>query len=138
MMDRGDDSAPPIVACQGVPGAFSYEACGQAEPDLYAMPCTSFEEVIIAVRERRAERAVIPIENSIFGRVADIHRLLPNSGLAAPMSMLHFRLPAAPRAGREASLRAPETDAGSLLSRHSSIDTFQAKVPGDARGGERM
>ena len=80
-MDRGDDSALPIVACQGVPGAFSYEACGQAEPDLYAMPCTSFEEVIIAVRERQAERAVIPIENSIFGRVADIHRLLPNSGL---------------------------------------------------------
>ena len=80
-MDRGDDSALPIVAYQGVPGAFSYEACGQAEPDLYAMPCTSFEEVIIAVRERQAERAVIPIENSIFGRVADIHRLLPKSGL---------------------------------------------------------
>ena len=80
-MNRGDDSAPPVVAYQGVPGAFSYEACGQAEPDLYAMPCTSFEEVIIAVQERQAERAVIPIENSIFGRVADIHRLLPKSGL---------------------------------------------------------
>ena len=65
----------------GCPGAFSYEACGQAEPDLYAVPCTSFEEVLISVREGCAERAVIPIENSTFGRVADIHRLLPNSGL---------------------------------------------------------
>ena len=81
MMDRGDDSTLRTVAYQGVPGAFSYEVCGQAEPHLYAVPCTSFEEVITAVQDRQAERAVIPIENSIFGRVADIHRLLPKSGL---------------------------------------------------------
>ena len=79
--DHGSDAPVRTVTYQGVPGAFSYEACGQAEPDLYAVPCTSFEEVLISVREGRAERAVIPIENSTFGRVADIHRLLPNSGL---------------------------------------------------------
>ena len=73
-MDRGDDSALPVVAYQGVPGAFSYEACGQAEPDLYAMPCTSFEEVIIAVRECKAERAVIRA-NSCLG----LSRRLTNS-----------------------------------------------------------
>ena len=81
MADHGSDAPVRTVTYQGVPGAFSYEACGQAEPDLYAVPCTSFEEVLISVREGRAERAVIPIENSTFGRVADIHRLLPNSGL---------------------------------------------------------
>ena len=71
----------PTIAYQGVPGAFSYEACGEVEPERYAVPCTSFEEVVEAVREGRCERALIPIENSTFGRVADIHRLLPNSGL---------------------------------------------------------
>lgn len=81
MTDRSGDDRPRTVTYQGVPGAFSYEACGQAEPDLYAVPCASFEDVLVAVRDGRAERAVIPIENSTFGRVADIHRLLPDSGL---------------------------------------------------------
>ena len=81
MMDRGDDSTLRTVVCQGVPGVFSYEACRQAEPDLYAVPCASFEEVIVRIQERQAERAVIPIENSTFGRVADIHRLAPKSSL---------------------------------------------------------
>ena len=81
MTNRGDDAPLRTVAYQGVPGAYSYEACGQAEPDLYPVPCTSFEEAIVAVQEGRAERALLPIENSTFGLVADIHRLLPNSGL---------------------------------------------------------
>lgn len=79
--DCSDDAPVRTVTYQGVPGAFSYEACGQAEPDLYPVPCTSFEEVIVAVRDGRAERAVLPMENSTFGRIADIHRLLPESGL---------------------------------------------------------
>ena len=82
MPDSSSGDAPPrIVTYQGVPGAFSDEACGQAEPELHASPCASFEEALVAVRERRAERAVIPVENSTFGRVADIHRLLPKAGL---------------------------------------------------------
>ena len=81
MTDHDSDAPLRTVTYQGVPGAFSYEACGQAEPDLYAVPCASFEEVLLSVREGRAERALIPIENSTFGRVADIHRLLPKSGL---------------------------------------------------------
>ena len=80
MTGRSGDALARTVTYQGVPGAFSYEACGQAEPDLYPVPCTSFEEVIVAVRDARVERAVLPIENSTFGRVADIHRLLPKSG----------------------------------------------------------
>ena len=43
MAEHGSDAPVRTVTYQGVPGAFSYEACGQAEPDLYAVPCTSFE-----------------------------------------------------------------------------------------------
>ena len=81
MEKRSSGHGMPTIAYQGVPGAFSYEACGQAEPERYAVPCTSFEEVVVAVLEGRCERALLPIENSTFGRVADIHRLLPDSGL---------------------------------------------------------
>ena len=81
MKARSDDARPRTVTYQGIPGAFSFDACGQAEPDLYAVPCSSFEGALAAVRDARAERAVIPIENSTFGRVADIHRLLPSSEL---------------------------------------------------------
>ncbi len=56
----GDDAPPRIVTCQGVPGAFSYEACGQAEPELHASPCASCEEALVAVRERRADPTSSP------------------------------------------------------------------------------
>ncbi len=70
-----------IIAFQGEPGAYSHEACQQARPDMEALPCATFEDVIAAVREGRAEQAMLPVENSTYGRVADIHRLLPESGL---------------------------------------------------------
>jgi len=69
------------IAFQGEPGAYSHEACREARPDLEALPCETFEDVIAAVREGRAEQAMLPVENSTYGRVADIHRLLPESGL---------------------------------------------------------
>lgn len=69
------------IAFQGEPGAYGHEACRQACPDHEALPCTTFEDVIAAVRDGRAELAMLPIENSTYGRVADIHRLLPESGL---------------------------------------------------------
>ncbi|HET8611861.1 MAG TPA: prephenate dehydratase [Sphingomonas sp.] len=70
------------VAFQGAPGANSHIAVGQACPDGLPLPCFGFEDAIDAVRERRAGRAVIPIENSLHGRVADMHFLLPESGLS--------------------------------------------------------
>lgn len=70
-----------IIAFQGEPGAYSHEACQQARPDMEALPCATFEDVIAAVRDGRAEQAMLPVENSTYGRVADIHRLLPESGL---------------------------------------------------------
>jgi len=70
------------VAIQGAPGCNSHIAAVEAFPDGLPLPCFGFEDAIDAVREGRAGRALIPIENSLHGRVADIHFLIPESGLA--------------------------------------------------------
>ncbi len=70
------------IAFQGEPGAYSHDACTAARPGMAVLPCRTFEEVIDAVREGRATQAMLPVENSTYGRVADIHRLLPESGLS--------------------------------------------------------
>ncbi len=70
------------IAFQGSPGANSHRAAGEAAPDYLPLPCYSFEDALEAVRDGRAGCAIIPIENSQHGRVADIHFLLPESGLA--------------------------------------------------------
>jgi prephenate dehydratase len=69
------------IAFQGEPGAYSHEACRQARPGLEALPCRTFEDAIEACRSGEAECAMLPVENSTYGRVADIHSLLPGSGL---------------------------------------------------------
>ncbi|MDY0872059.1 prephenate dehydratase [Dongia rigui] len=69
------------IAFQGVPGAYSNLSCRAAFPDMTALPCPSFEDMFAAVHEGRARLAMVPIENSVAGRVADIHHLLPDSGL---------------------------------------------------------
>jgi prephenate dehydratase len=69
------------VAFQGAPGANSHVAVAETFPDGLPLPCFDFADAIDAVRQGRADCAVIPIENSAFGRVADIHFLLPESGL---------------------------------------------------------
>jgi len=69
------------IAFQGELGAYSHEACRDARPDMDAYPCRTFEDVIEAVQSGKADLAMLPVENTIYGRVADIHRLLPDSGL---------------------------------------------------------
>jgi prephenate dehydratase len=69
------------IAFQGELGANSHMACHAACPDLEPLPCHSFEDMLGAVQEGRAARAMVPVENSVAGRVADIHHLLPESGL---------------------------------------------------------
>ncbi|MBY6117061.1 prephenate dehydratase [Mameliella alba] len=69
------------IAFQGELGAYSHQACTEARPGAVVLPCRTFEEVIGAVREGRADLAMLPVENTTYGRVADIHRLLPESGL---------------------------------------------------------
>ena len=70
-----------VVSYQGEPGAFSSQAALQAFPDCELLPCPTFEDALAAVSEGKARYGMIPIDNSIAGRVADIHHLLPRSGL---------------------------------------------------------
>ncbi|MEM7568485.1 MAG: prephenate dehydratase [Pseudomonadota bacterium] len=69
------------IAFQGAPGAYSNIACLEAFPDWQAVPCITFEDAFAKVEAGEAERAMIPIENSQAGRVADIHFILPESAL---------------------------------------------------------
>lgn len=69
------------IAFQGVVGAYSHIACHTRFPKMDVLPCAQFEDAFKAVRSGRARLAMIPIDNSVAGRVADIHRMLPDSGL---------------------------------------------------------
>ena len=73
---------PRAVAFQGAPGCNGHRAALEHDAACLPLPCFSFEDALDAVKEGRAARAIIPIENSQAGRVADIHFLLPESGLA--------------------------------------------------------
>lgn len=79
----GDLSDPgDLLAFQGVPGAYSHLACREVYPELTPYPCATFADAFAALQDGAVDRALIPIENSMAGRVADIHALLPDSGLA--------------------------------------------------------
>ncbi len=69
------------IAFQGEPGANSHIACTEAYPNYAPLPCPTFEDAFAAVRSGAADLAMIPIDNSVAGRVADIHHLMPKSGL---------------------------------------------------------
>jgi prephenate dehydratase len=69
------------IAFQGEPGANSHIACNEAYPGYEPLPCPTFEDAFAAVRGGRAALGMIPIDNSVAGRVADIHHLMPRSGL---------------------------------------------------------
>jgi prephenate dehydratase len=83
------------IAFQGEPGANSHLACIEACPDLEPMPCATFEDSLAVVKSGEALYAMIPIENSVAGRVADIHHLLPDAGLyivGEHFLPIHFQL----------------------------------------------
>jgi prephenate dehydratase len=69
------------ISFQGEPGANSHIAAREAYPDLEPLACASFEDAFAAVSEGQARYAMIPVENSVAGRVADVHTLIPESGL---------------------------------------------------------
>ena len=69
------------IVFQGEPGANSHVACLEAFPDMASQACPTFEDALAAVKSGDAAYALIPIENSVAGRVADIHHLLPEAGL---------------------------------------------------------
>lgn len=69
------------IAFQGELGAYSHQACRQARPQMEAVACRTFEDAIEMCRSGETDLAMLPVENSTYGRVADIHSLLPGSGL---------------------------------------------------------
>jgi prephenate dehydratase len=94
-------SAAQRIAYQGEPGSNSDAACREVFPGAESVPCATFEDVFVAMDEGRADLAMIPVENSIAGRVADIHHLLPESGLhiiGEHFMPIHFALLAVPGA----------------------------------------
>jgi len=87
------------IAFQGELGANSHEACTAAFPEMEPVPHATFEEAFEAVRSGDCQLGMIPVENSIAGRVADVHHLLPSSGLkiiGERFKPIHFQLMANP------------------------------------------
>lgn len=92
------------IAYQGIAGAWSHLACRAVHPELEAIPCPSFEDVFEIVEAGGGDLAMIPIENNLGGRVADIHQLLPHQALhivAEYFQAIRHELLAAPGATLE-------------------------------------
>lgn len=70
------------ISFQGAHGAYSDIACREVFPDLETVPCDTFEEAFAAVRDGATDLAMIPVDNTLAGRVADVHHFLPKSGLS--------------------------------------------------------
>ncbi len=70
------------IAFQGFAGAYSDMACRAVYPDWETLPCETFDDAFAALIDGKADLAMIPIDNTLAGRVADVHRLLPHSGVS--------------------------------------------------------
>ena len=70
-----------VIAFQGMPGAYSNMACEAYFPGAKTLPCNSFEDMLNATKKSLSDYSMVPVENSLAGRVADIHHLIPDSGL---------------------------------------------------------
>ena len=79
--EKHDHLPEGSIAFQGEPGAYSHLACNEVFPGREVIPCQTFEDAFAAVSDGQAALAMIPIENSLAGRVADVHHLMPESGL---------------------------------------------------------
>jgi prephenate dehydratase len=74
-------SSKKKISFQGFPGAYSDMACRAVFPEMETVPCNSFEEAFNAVHENNADLAMIPVDNTLAGRVADVHHLIPDGNL---------------------------------------------------------
>jgi len=104
------------IAFQGEPGANSHIAIVEAYPDAEPLPCPTFEDALSAISSGEADLGMIPIENSVAGRVADIHHLLPASGLyiiGEWFLPVHHQL-MAPRGAKLADIKAVESHVHAL------------------------
>ena len=104
------------VAFQGAPGCNGHRAALEYDAHCLPLPCFAFEDALDAVKEGRAARTIIPIENSQNGRVADIHFLLPESGLV--ITGEHF-LP----------IRYALMGVGPRITKHTITDVWMSPFP---------
>ena len=130
------------IAFQGRPGAYSDLACRTAYPGRPTLPCDTFELAIEAVHDGRAGLAMLPCENSLAGRVPDIHALLPSSGLAIVgehfQRVEHCLL--APRGASTAGLRRVHSHAVALGQVRTLVRELgvQAVVEADTAGSAQL
>ncbi len=129
------------IVFQGEPGANSHLACQEVHPDYEAVPCPTFEDCFGAVDRGEAELAMIPIENSVAGRVADIHHLLPTSGLhivGEHFLPIHFQL-MAPKGAKLSDIRTVHSHIHALGQCRKIIRARHWKplVAGDTAGAAR-
>jgi len=126
------------IVFQGEPGANSHLACQEVHPDYEAVPCPTFEDCFVAVEKGTADLAMIPIENSVAGRVADIHHLLPTSGLhivGEHFLPIHFQL-MAPKGAKLKDIKAVHSHIHALGQCRKIIRAHHWKpmVAGDTAG----
>ncbi|GAN76441.1 prephenate dehydratase [Acidisphaera rubrifaciens] len=131
-----------LIAFQGIPGAYSDLACRNAHPGMHTLPCPTFEAAIEAVRDGRADLAMLACENSLAGRVPDVHYLLPDSGLFVVgehfQRVEHCLL--APRGGTIAQVRRIHSHAvalGQVRGLLRELDA-QAVVEADTAGSAQL
>lgn len=129
------------ISYQGEPGSNSSIACRECYPDFEPLPQASFADALAAVQGGDAELAMIPIDNSSNGRVADIHYLLPRSGLhivAEYFLPIHFQLLAVPGATRQ-TLRTVHSHVHALGQCRRVVDELGLTpvVAGDTAGSAR-
>jgi prephenate dehydratase len=132
---------PKTIAYQGEPGANSHIACRDAYPDWESLPCATFEDAFAAISDSKANLGMIPIENSIAGRVADIHHFLPTAGLkiiGEYFLPVHFQL-MAPRGASLDALRHVHSHIHALGQCRKIIRQYglTAHVAGDTAGSAR-
>lgn len=129
------------VAFQGELGAYSHQACTDAHPDMAPAPYATFEAAIAAVRDGEARYALLPVENSLYGRVADVHHLLPESGLHIIAEHFHpVRLQLmAPKGAKLEEIRSAQSHTVALgqcrkfLSKHALRGVVGADTAGSAK-----
>ena len=129
------------IAFQGEPGANSDMACQAVYPDHKPLPCPSFDDAFDAVRSGDADLAMIPIENTLAGRVADIHHLMPDSGLQIVgeyFMPIHFQLLALPGVKRD-EIRAVQSHVHALgqCRKYLRANGWKPIVAGDTAGAAR-
>ena len=135
-------SVLPKIAFQGEPGANSHEACRQYFPSHEAAPYPTFEEAFDAVTSGVCALGMIPVENSIAGRVADVHHLLPNSGLkilGERFKPIRFQL-MANKGSKLADIRTVSSMAIALHQCRKSLKKLgvATEAVGDTAGAARM